>query len=626
LVLRMSELVNRNLNSFLLREGSSCPLKLQYHRDYNTGKSSSENYQIESKIMMRRVLGIKFPGGKEAEKQHQEAIRQTENWLKSDQIIIYGGVVSWKNYHARLPVVVKEGIRVTLYQIHGKVWKSNKLKLDQTDSTNKKLAVYIREGAFKKWLISKVYPELQLSIRMCFPDSDFRAATEKLFSKVAFGEATKDDVKSLFVEVDGDEAIDSLMRNEHGIHTHPFYQDKSFEEQLEWMGQELRQAARSAPFLITDSCKVCPYRSGFSNDMHVGCWESNLNGSHKHPKKHVFDLIGHGNSTEAQKDIFFQEDVLLPAALDSFNGISVYGNQTITIQQRRFLQLLSARGKELPLKWLKQKLSKVLKNLEYPLHFMDFEAATSAIPMQVSGHPYQPVFFQFSCHTLYKNGKLDHYQWIDTDPAGFPHERFVKKLTDIPKIMKGTIVQYSPFEKQALNMLFREFSRSSGKDTRYAMKLQSLIKGPGNTDYERFVDMNKLVRDYYYNRFMNQGLGLKQVLMSVLQSSDYLQEKYKDGIQFGDLHLKLIDNREGELTDPYLLNQNLNESIEDGSSAMHAWLHTKTPFCDTEQRQNIHHALKKYCSLDSFAMVIIFQEWLHLITNHQADGDLLIWG
>ncbi len=620
----MPDTMSQNLNSFLIRQASSCPLKLQYSRDYSDGNSTGNNYKIKTKIMMRRVLGIIYQGGKEAADDHRNAIHQTKNWLKAEQVTIYGGVIAWKNYHARLPVLVKDGQRVTLLQIHGKMWKSHKPVTDFKLTRNKKLTVYVREAAYKKWLIRNIYPELDLSIRLCFPSSDFKSGTDNLYAKVAKGEATPGDVDSLYTEVNVDKAIDSIINADQGLNLHPFFHMMSFEDQLDWMGRQLRSDTQPAPFQITNTCKVCRYRTNISKSSGKGCWETHLNGTYKHPEQHVFDLIGHGNSHEAERDRYFQEEVPLPAGITKFSDISVLGNQSITIQQRRILQLLSARGKLLPLKWMKEKLREILKHVKYPLHFIDFEAATSAIPMQVSGRPYEPVYFQFSCHTLHENGELTHYEWLDTDLYHYPHDQFVDKLTSIPGIMKGTIFQYSPFEKQALNTLFREYSRSSGKDIRAAMKLQSLIKGADNTP-NRFVDMNKLVRDFYFNRFLNQGLGLKQVLMSTLQSSTYLQKRYTDGIQFGDFHLNLIESQDGHLSDPYILNQTQNEPIEDGSSAMHAWLYAKTEYCDDLRRKDIQDALRVYCSLDSLALVIIFQEWMHLISNCESDGDIIEW-
>jgi hypothetical protein len=625
LVLIMSDIARDNLNSYLIRQASSCPLKLQYHQYYSAARNSGNNYKIETKIMMRRVLGIMYPGGREAGNNHNDALSQTEEWLKNDHVTIYGGVVAWNNYHARVPVLIKDGTDAKLLQLHGKVWKSNKRVADQQVARNKKLKTYIREAAYKKWLFGKVYPELDLSIRLCFPNSDFRSGTDNLFVKVAYGEASQEDVDSLFVEVDADEIIKKVFQSKVDLTLHPFFQDKTFEEQLNWMGNELRQPASTAPFQITDACNVCHYRSTYTNDHDTGCWGTHLNGLHNYPEKHVFDLIGHGNSIEAQRKNYFQEDVSLPPGVECFKDVSRYGKKTITIQQRRILQLLSSRGKRLPLKWLKGKMKKILRDLQYPLHFIDFEAATAAIPMQIFGKPYEPVYFQFSCHTLQKNGELSHQEWVDTDPRAYPHEQFVEKLTSVPGIMKGTIFQYSPFEKQALNTLYREFSRSSNKDERIAMKLQSLIKGSDNNSPARFIDMNRLVRDYYFNRYMIDGLGLKQVLMSTLKSSTYLQQKYEGELKVGNLELSLIEKTNNQLSDPYLINQNDNESVEDGSSAMHAWLHTKTPYCGKSRREQIQKALKVYCTLDSLALVIIFQEWMHLVHNSKTDGDIIEW-
>jgi hypothetical protein len=370
---------------------------------------------------------------------------------------------------------------------------------------------------------------------------------------------------------------------------------------------------------------MCPFRSLSPEDGSGGCWKDHLSGQYLNPDRHVFDLIGQGNNREAEKQNYLQEQVSPPMGTGSFEEVRDYSAGKISIIQRRILQLLSARNVQLPRQWLKPKLKRLVIKVHYPLHFIDFEAAASPIPMHEMGSPYQPVFFQFSCHTMHKNGTVVHHQWLDSDPKGHPHEGFVAKLTSIPNIEEGTLVQYSPFEKQALNTLYREFSGSGVRSKHHASKLQALLEGADGMKEGRFLDMNSLVRDYYYNSSMRNGLGLKQVLKSTLQSSRYLRQRYREKIVFNGIELKLVEKSGGGLADPYSLIQNNNEMIDEGSAAMNAWLHTKTPFCDERKRAVIHDSLKRYCTLDSLALVIIFEQWLHLVRNHTGEGDIVIW-
>lgn len=621
----MSEKSEKTMNAWVLRQALSCPLKVQFLRDSAISQNIGIAYKSETKIMMRRALALIYPGGREADNSHKKAIGQTKKWLNERESTIYGGVVAWQNYHARLPVLLSNAQTLTLLQLHGKVWKPHKKSIDEYLLGSRKQKMYVREAAYKKWILSKLYPEMELSIRLCFPNQRFRSEIKNLYEKLAFGEAERRFVDSLFVEVNADSAVDKISNPFNDEDLHPFFRELSFDEQIRWMGQELDEPTGKAPFIITEACKLCPFRPSRPEDGAGGCWKNHLNGKHLNPDRHVFDLIGQGNNREAQKENYLQEQVPLPVGTGSFEEVRDYSAGKISILQRRILQLLAARNVKLPCQWLKPKLKHLVHKVHYPLHFIDFEAATSAIPMHEMGSPYQPVFFQFSCHTLHKNGKLVHHQWLDREVKGHPHEGFVANLTSIPNIEDGTLVQYSPFEKQALNTLYREFSNSQARSNHYAAKLQTLLQGADGLKEDRFLDMNRLVRDYYYNSSMRNGLGLKQVLKSTLQSSSYLRQRYRGKIEFSGIELQLLKETGRGLEDPYSLIQKNNEIIDEGSAAMNAWLHTKTPFCDERKRAVIQDSLKRYCTLDSLALVIIFEQWLHLVRNHPDKGDIVIW-
>ncbi|MEX2572776.1 MAG: DUF2779 domain-containing protein, partial [Balneolaceae bacterium] len=256
-------------------------------------------------------------------------------------------------------------------------------------------------------------------------------------------------------------------------------------------------------------------------------------------------------------------------------------------------------------------------------------AAASAVPMVSGGRPYSRVLFQFSCHTLQRDGRLIHSQWLDSEQRGKPHVGFVRELARIPAIGEGTVVQYSPFEKQALIMLYREFSGGSDSsgdsdNEELAGKLRNIIKGNDPEGKDRFLDLNRMTRDFYYNREMNSGLGLKQVLMSTLKISRHLQNLYGEAVDFDGDSLRLVQKRDGNLVDPYSLIQDEHMIIDEGSSAMHAWLYTKTPYCGEQTRKQIQKALRRYCMLDSLALVMIYQHWAHLVQHVPAEEDLIV--
>lgn len=84
-----------------------------------------------------------------------------------------------------------------------------------------------------------------------------------------------------------------------------------------------------------------------------------------------------------------------------------------------------------------------------------------------------------------------------------------------------------------------------------------------------------------------------------------------------------IDDKE-DIVDPYkLLNPVFNdiinsedlidhETISDGGAAMTAFARMQFAEMPDDQRNSIINALKKYCELDTLAMVIIYDYWRNL--------------
>jgi hypothetical protein len=272
------------------------------------------------------------------------------------------------------------------------------------------------------------------------------------------------------------------------------------------------------------------------------------------------------------------------------------------------LQILQAKNLEVPSLWLKEGV-KHLDELHYPLHFLDFEAATYALPMKKESRPYTPVYFQFSCHTLRENGELVHSEWLDLqDGSKHPHREFVCQLGEIPDIFDGTIMQYSPFEKQGINRLIADFKRNQNM-YRYELDQLEKIRTPDSPGYDhRFFDVSRIIRDYYFNEFLDDSLGLKQVLKSILQ-----WEKVSKTTGFFDKNIRQMlfdgddDQHKKIMIDPYMNIQKADFKISDGSDAMNGWLAMKNGLVSEGEKQIMPGILKKYCTLDSFALFVIFK-------------------
>lgn len=149
------------------------------------------------------------------------------------------------------------------------------------------------------------------------------------------------------------------------------------------------------------------------------------------------------------------------------------------------------------------------------------------------------------------------------------------------------------------------------------------------------VDLYELVKKYYYDPYMKGSNSIKQVLPAILNSSDYIKEKYskpiygaKDGIKSLNFENWVwIQFKDGQVIDPYQLLPKLFEDISDqdyeyidlheelnnGGAAMTAYQRLQFEDIPQDVRREIERGLLKYCELDTLAMVMIYEAWADMI-------------
>jgi predicted RecB family nuclease len=198
-------------------------------------------------------------------------------------------------------------------------------------------------------------------------------------------------------------------------------------------------------------------------------------------------------------------------------------------------------------------LEEELTNVEYPLHFLDFETVSPAIPRYPNTRPYQAIPFQWSDHILSETGDLVHFGYLfreDTDPR----EDFVNSLLETLN-EKGTIFTYSNYEMRIIGELADLLPQ----------KRQPLLAA-----LDRFKDLHSLIRRYFYTAAFRGSFSLKSVLPALVHDMSY-----------------------DDLT------------IQEGTQASLEYLRLLSPETSAEQKKEIEQALLAYCGYDTLAMVKI---------------------
>lgn len=209
----------------------------------------------------------------------------------------------------------------------------------------------------------------------------------------------------------------------------------------------------------------------------------------------------------------------------------------------------------------KEKIKEFLNTLSYPLYFLDFETYQMAIPLYDDVSPYEKIPFQYSLHYIKKeNGDLMHTEFL-ADAGMDPRRDLAERLVhDIPK--DTCVLAYNmSFEKSVIHKLAMIYPDLSDHLMNIYNNIKDLMIPFRNRDY--------------YNKDMQGSYSIKYVLPALFPNDETL-----------DYHnLELVHN---------------------GSEAMSFFAALENK--DDEELKYTRERLLKYCELDTYAMVKIFQK------------------
>ncbi len=174
--------------------------------------------------------------------------------------------------------------------------------------------------------------------------------------------------------------------------------------------------------------------------------------------------------------------------------------------------------------YISKELKAELNDMEYPIHFLDFETIGPAIPRYAGTRPYQTIPFQWSNHILYEDGKLDHREYLCKEDKD-PREEFTQTLIDALGT-EGSIVIYTSYETGVLNSIVEHFPH-------YADELWAII--------DRFRDLHAIIRNNYYHPNFYGSFSLKYVLPALVPEMSYDKLSIQDGMQASLEYLRMMD-------------------------------------------------------------------------------------
>ncbi|HDV6632680.1 TPA: DUF2779 domain-containing protein [Legionella pneumophila] len=588
-----------------------------------------------------------------------QALSKTKELLKKDRVIIFEAAVAFNDLLLRADILVKNGTHVRLIEVKSSVWDSNKdsIFMKKGGITQDWLR-YINDVAFQKFVFNKAYPNFKISVylgllnkyALC-PTSGlnqkFRISrTENGLTKVSGIEKLNaaDLSDKLLIEINVDNEITYLSeevkyRNDLRLGDYIEYLAKCYLD-----GQKLSptpgKICANCEFRISNQKLAESQKNGFEE-----CWREACHfqdGDFKRPS--VLDIWNYARRDELiKKGVYFQDQVeendILPKKNTSVITPGLSG------WQRRLLQIERSKHNDLSFYIDRDGLASEISTWIYPLHFIDFETAAPAIPLDKGAHPYEGFAFQFSHHILYENGIVKHAdQFLNNELGVNPNLSFIRALKASLSKDDGTVFRYHNHENTYLNYIHKELIESNNIDDKEVLIefIQSIAKPTSSsgevweTGNRLMVDLCKIVESYTFEPAINGKTSIKKVLPAILNRSSFLQKKYGQKIYGSNAEIKSLNFHEPiawvindgcQILDPYSLLPKLfrnieltddqiewmfdNDELKEGGAASIAYMYMQFSEMSAVERQYLTDALLRYCELDTLAMVMIVEAWLN---------------
>lgn len=264
------------------------------------------------------------------------------------------------------------------------------------------------------------------------------------------------------------------------------------------------------------------------------------------PEKSVFNLY---RMSFEKKIAYYKQDIITYEQL-----------QDEELKEKQRMQIECALNDTIYIN--KVEIAKFLSTLSYPLYFLDFETMQPVIPEFQGTHPYQQIPFQYSLHFIEQwGGELKHKEFLGVSGED-PRRSIAKSLCrDIP-LNVCTTAYNKAFECTRLTELADTFPD-------LAWHLLNIR--------DHIVDLLVPFQSgWYYVPAMGGSFSIKSVLPALFPN------------------------------DPELDYHNLAGSVHNGGEAMSIFPKIKdmTPNEQVVARQS----LLKYCELDTYAMVKVWQK------------------
>lgn len=655
----MSQPKPRYLTKSRFKIGCQCPTKLYYsaHVDeYGSTKIDNPFLQALARggFQVGALAQQYFPDGVLVDTlDYEKSLAQTNELLKQENVTIFEAALKSGELFVRVDILIKRGHEIDLIEVKSKSYNKEKTKTfyDQRAlKSGKKVVVskwrqYLLDVAFQTYVARQVFGEkFKINPYLYLADVTKTASVDGLNQRFVLTEDNRVLVDTNLRREDlGEEILikKSVADEVDHLLTAGFQEGLGFADSVKLL-TKYASGAKRAPVELSSECGKCEFRiddttrSGGLKSGFEECWATRLK-SDELTKDLVIDLWDNKrveammNEGKLTLDSLEESDLATKSkSKEEKDGLPRHVRQWKQVEFAKFPD----RGPYIDL----EGLAEAFATWKFPLHMIDFETATVAIPFHRGRRPYEQIAFQFSHHIIQADGRVEHQkQYLHAERGQFPNFAFARALRNALGESGGTIFRYSPHENTILSAIHDQLrvSKESDRDELCAW-IRSVTKSPEEHEEEwegprAMVDLWDAVKRYYIHPKMKGSNSIKQVLPAVLSDSEYLHKKYGSKV-YGDGLVTTLNypsdwiwlerDARGEIVDPYkklpqvfgLTSDELDRFIPegfigDGGAALTAYARLQFTDMSDEARRQVQAALLRYCELDTLAMVMLFEAW-----------------
>ncbi len=614
------------LTKTLFKKGLECPIKLSVDYESSEDKNEFLDALADGGFQAEELSRLYYsPGVLIEDYDYATSLQKTRDLIKKPKSIIYEAAFLHENLFIRTDILVKTDNVIKVIEVKAKSFDSTMENIFKSKSGNirQQWRTYLFDLAFQKYVVKKNYPEYKIESHLMLADKSKKASIDGLNQLF---QITKDpNVRTgIMRKVDtlkdtGDPIMESrnisdlindiIEKDIHKIH-----------------GLSFLELVENFTEVYTNQKEI--NWKNYNDHVCRECWIEQFDISENDKlQPNIYELWQFRKQKKLFKLNVFFLDQLVKSDFDDThdNHLSVKSRQWLQIEKR----VAESLGMPVDFYLDVENLRDEMVEWKFPLHFIDFETCTSALPFTKGRHPYEQIAFQYSHHIVYSDGNIQHKsEYINAEPGKFPNYEFARSLKKDLENDKGSVFKYATHENSILNAIYDQLIDSDEKDKGELMDfIRSITNKKENNELvwrgdRDMIDMCDLVKKYFYDSYMKGSNSIKVVLPAVIKICEFVNKKYSKPISeinltslnFSGNHVWIID---GNL-DPYIslpapdFSKVQNpvgdiNKLNNGGDALTAYAKIQYQEMSSEERNIIKQSLLKYCELDTLAMVMIYE-------------------